>query len=290
MKELNLEKFNPTVAELNSLVEKWKEITKVALADDETSKAHLKVVKTARIELRDARVKIEKAGKALRDDANAFNKAVIAKERELIAIVEPEEKRLKEIEEEAERIAQRKINELQLPERKERMEVLGFSSPSNIADEYIIAMNSQDFEVYYNGLVAEKNRLEIEQATKEQEQKDALLREREEKVKEAERKIEEEKRAQEREEKAHKEEREKIEQEKKEQESLEREKREQEMREKMRLEAEEKEEEERLEKAEKYQAFLKEHGYSEETKNDFVLEKVGNKIRLAKILGIFTLE
>lgn len=41
-----------------------------------------------------ARVGIEKAGKAARDDATAFSKAVIAEEKRLIAIIEPEEDRL----------------------------------------------------------------------------------------------------------------------------------------------------------------------------------------------------
>lgn len=195
MTTLDIEKFNPTVAELTNLVEKSKGITAVDLLDDEVSKTHLKVVKTARIELRDARVKIEKAGKALRDDANAFNKAVLVKEKELIAIVEPEEKRLKGIEEEADRIVARKINEAQLPERKARMEALGFPSPSNIADEYIVAMDSLAFEVYYNGLVAEKQRLEKEEIERVQAEKDAELRAREEAIKQAEAKIEEEARA-----------------------------------------------------------------------------------------------
>ncbi|WP_244098509.1 hypothetical protein [Burkholderia gladioli] len=48
----------------------------------------------AAMALRTARVDIEKAGKAARDDANAYSKAVIAEEKRLVAITEPEEKRL----------------------------------------------------------------------------------------------------------------------------------------------------------------------------------------------------
>lgn len=44
--------------------------------------------------LRNTRTDITKAGKAARDDANAFSKAVIAEEKRLVAIVEPEELRL----------------------------------------------------------------------------------------------------------------------------------------------------------------------------------------------------
>lgn len=44
--------------------------------------------------LRTTRTDITKAGKAARDDANAFSKAVIAEEKRLVAIIEPEEARL----------------------------------------------------------------------------------------------------------------------------------------------------------------------------------------------------
>lgn len=44
--------------------------------------------------LKGVRVSMEKTGKAARDDATAFSKAVIAEEKRLIAIIEPEEIRL----------------------------------------------------------------------------------------------------------------------------------------------------------------------------------------------------
>lgn len=46
------------------------------------------------MKLKTARTTIEKTGKAARDDANAFSKAVINEEKRLIAIVEAEEKRV----------------------------------------------------------------------------------------------------------------------------------------------------------------------------------------------------
>lgn len=47
--------------------------------------------------LRTTRVEIEKAGKAAREDATAFSKAVIAEEKRLLAITQPEETRLLEL-------------------------------------------------------------------------------------------------------------------------------------------------------------------------------------------------
>lgn len=48
----------------------------------------------ARVKLKFARIDIEKRGKAAREDAHAFSKAVIGKERELTEIIAPEEGRL----------------------------------------------------------------------------------------------------------------------------------------------------------------------------------------------------
>lgn len=46
------------------------------------------------MQLKSARVAIEKAGKTAREDAQAFSKAVIAEEKRLIGIIEPDEQRL----------------------------------------------------------------------------------------------------------------------------------------------------------------------------------------------------
>lgn len=51
----------------------------------------------ARMVLKNTRVEIEKQAKAAREDATAFTKAVIVVEKELVAIIEPEEKRLQAI-------------------------------------------------------------------------------------------------------------------------------------------------------------------------------------------------
>ncbi len=51
----------------------------------------------ARMVLKNTRVDIEKAGKAAREDATAFSKAVIAKEKELVGVIEPEESRLQRL-------------------------------------------------------------------------------------------------------------------------------------------------------------------------------------------------
>ena len=91
-----------TEAQLKALAKETKDVTEIK------DKADYQLVKTAAIKLRDTRVVIEKAGKAARDDANLFSKAVIQEERRLIGLIGDEEERLKamrkQVDDEKERI------------------------------------------------------------------------------------------------------------------------------------------------------------------------------------------
>lgn len=272
---LELEKFNPTIAELSELAAKVRNIT----LSDLTDKEQLKIVKAGRIELRDARVAIVKRGKELRQEALDFQRLVIDREKELVAIIEPEELRLKELEEKVVEFAEVEKRKELLPIRRSRLAELLYTG----TDEDILRMDDKEFEAKYNELVATKHEAER-----------ILLEQRERAVREAEEKIVRENEMRAREERARQEERERAEQREKERVEREaREKREAEERaEREKLEAEHREREERarLEKEEKYQSWLKDNGYTEETKSDFIIEKVGNKIRLCKILAIYTIE
>ena len=44
----------------------------------------------------------------------------------------------------------------------------------------------------------------------------------------------------------------------------------------------------KIEEEKEYQAFLVKNGYTKQNKSDFIIEKIGKKVRLSKILGIFT--
>lgn len=65
-----------------------------------TNSAGFSEAQSARMKLRTARVNLEKLGKAAREDAQEFSKAVIAKQKEYIGIIEPEETRLQQIQDE----------------------------------------------------------------------------------------------------------------------------------------------------------------------------------------------
>ena len=131
---MDLEKFNPTKAELQTLVDKYKGLSIGGVED----KGGYAIVNAARKDLKEKRVAITKLGKQLRDDANKFAKAVIGKEKELVAIIEPLEAKLSEQVTYIDNVAK-------LPERQARLkeiEVVGNSS-------YINLLSDVNFEKYF---------------------------------------------------------------------------------------------------------------------------------------------
>ncbi|TXH55602.1 MAG: hypothetical protein E6Q97_08515 [Desulfurellales bacterium] len=270
MSDISVVQFDPTVEDLHKMVDATKDITATDLED----KAQLKIVTQNRIALKNARVKIEKRGKELRDDAIQFQRDVIAKERELVAIIATEEDRLAAIEKQAKHIALMKERSLVLPARRERLAKIG-DDHEVMSDEFINVMDPIEFDNY----VAERTAAKAE-ADRQKAEAERLAAERE-----AER-AENERRAREREEQARIDERRRIEEEtaRKEREQAERAERE-------RIAAEQRERDERarLEQQERYQTFRASHGWTPETKADFKEEKVGGEIVLYKKLGTFKL-
>jgi hypothetical protein len=90
-------------AELTALAQRSADIAEI------TNTAGYEQCRGARIALKNQRIEIERRGKSARDDATKFSKAVITEEKRLVALLEPEEKRLLKLEDawEAEREAER---------------------------------------------------------------------------------------------------------------------------------------------------------------------------------------
>jgi len=87
-------KFDETKAALLPLVEASARIVNI------TNGAGYAEAQSARMKLKNTRVEIEKRGKAAREDATAFAGAVIAKQKELIGVITPEEDRLQALQDE----------------------------------------------------------------------------------------------------------------------------------------------------------------------------------------------
>ena len=231
MADLDIEKFDPSVAEIQKIVEESK---MVDITD-------LKQVKDKRITLKNIRVTITKKGKELREDAITFQKAVIAKEKELVGMIEPEEDRLQGVEDKAAEAAEMEKRKMFLPERYTKLSEI--KDGIEVTDEELLAMDQTQFMEYVNKRRADK--IEVDS-------KDLLAREN--KIKEEEQKQHREKETREREEKARREERERLDREAKE--KVEREAREK-KEEEERKEAERKE----LEAKAAFRAYVKEIGF-----------------------------
>lgn len=147
MEELNLEKFNPTKAEITVIVDKYKALEINGIEDKDGYHA----VDEARKELKKVRVNIQKTGKEMREQAVAYQKAVITKEKELVELVEPTEKLLEQrqnlIDEEKEKATRKAV----LPERVDRLDAINV-----IADvDFLLKLDSIEFESYFNDKNAE---------------------------------------------------------------------------------------------------------------------------------------
>lgn len=262
---MDIQKFNPTVAELTALAEEAKSV----------DVSDLTAVKEMRLKLRTARTTITKTGKEFRTEALAFQKAVIAKEKELLELVTPEEDRLKQIEDDAAKAIELEERQKKMPWRKEQIMLIG-DGLDNPTDEELLEMDDEQFASYLNDRKVAK--FDADEAEKrEKEEAERIEKEKAEAVEKA--RIEEqekaEKRVQEEKERAEREAKEKEEREKREAEEAER---------------KEKEEQEKAEKNKKYKDWLKKNGYEEADKDSYKIERSGNTFTLYKLVDSITIE
>jgi hypothetical protein len=127
-------------AELQALAESSKGITAI------TNRAGREECHSAAMAATKARTGIVQAGKAARDDATRFSKAVIAEEARLVAIIQPEESRLKALRDEWDAEAAR---EKAAKAEAERLRVLEITQ--RIALMKLAASNAAHFSVSSEG-------------------------------------------------------------------------------------------------------------------------------------------
>ena len=118
-----------------------------------TNKAGYEQVHAARMVLKNTRVEIERLGKGAREDATKFSKAVIAEETRLICLIEPEEARLKGLQDkwdadrEAERVAALQAEEQRVEALEERVaELRGNRMLSPTSGSNLIGQHVEDVE------------------------------------------------------------------------------------------------------------------------------------------------
>ena len=136
----DIQKFNPTVAELTNLSNQYKGL-KIAGIED---KDWYEKVKKAQLDLRDKRVYIEKTLKEVRQKAIDFQKAVIQQEKDLVAIIDWTEKELKAERARIDELVKIEERKKVLPARKEELERCWILA----SDEQILAMDSDQFNQF----------------------------------------------------------------------------------------------------------------------------------------------
>jgi len=279
--------FNPTKAEIQAAVLEVEGLT-ISGIDDV---AGYEAVKVGKKKLADYRIKITKFGKEQREEALAWQREVLRQEKELIAMIEPTETKLKGELEAVDEEKKRQERAILLPSRKKMLEELQELIPI-ISDDEIVAMDEKEFAAFYT----EKKMVFVEEQGKREAAKEAEAKRLEEL--EAAKKEAAENAKKEAEEKAEREKKEAAEKaEKEKQEAVEKVKREQEEKEKkiaaenarLAREATEKAEaekalQEKTEKNRKYKAWLKKNGYTEELKEsgEMLVIRVGNYFTLYK--------
>ncbi len=282
MENLNIEAFNPKKAELIELATRLEPIRSIEIVDTKTYDQ----VHKAQMELRNARIQIEKTGKTMREDANAFIKAVRGVELDMLGVITPLEDELKSKKEaydnEQERIKQEAEQKKQQEIANRTMKLARYGVEYSTLTHAPQVINEMDFSALISSLEAEWQ--EKEKARLEQEEADRIARE---KFEEDQRKFREEQEKLEADRKALEDEKNRIAQEKIDKENEE--KRQTELaqaREEARLKAIEdqkraeeqkrldeerkaREEQEALAKKKKYQTFLESIGLTEENKSEF---------------------
>lgn len=251
-----MSELNKILVEFDFNKEQLELIKQEALAVEKTNIPQVEETIKKLVKVRRA---IQAKGKEYRDDANAFNKSVLSKEKEYVEIIEPVELDFKKIVEDDKQnkiIAARR--EL-LPNRKKHLSLLKVAMPT---DEEILQLDDAGWVVFYDSKVNEHEKAVEHEKRKEQDEKDR--EEREKKI------------AQEAADKAMREAEEKARKDKEEAERLERE----------RI-AKEEEEKAKLEAGKKYKAFLAENSFDEKTD---ILKRDGDSIKIYRFVAQFNIK
>jgi len=172
--ELSIEKFSPTQAELTTLVSNAEDAIVKFDPCDENS---LELFKSRKRDLQQARIRITETGKELRADALKFQKEVIAREKEYLALITPTEDKMKETLDDLKRQEIRKERLAELPERRIMLAEIGDGATAvELADESLLDMDHDQFIAYLNErkaahldvLLAEQQRLNAERIRAEE--------------------------------------------------------------------------------------------------------------------------
>lgn len=178
---VGLKAFETRKAELIALRDEVDGLDITSIED----KASIKQVGEARKKLKNARVEIEKEGKSMRDPLTQINKTISTKEKELVDIIEPTEKKLaakeKWVKEETERI-EREAEEAEkqrIQKRIDRLAQYGYAIDINL----LTGITDEQFEKVVADakvLWEKEEAAKVEQKRHEEEERERIAKERKE--------------------------------------------------------------------------------------------------------------
>lgn len=127
-----------------------------------------------------ARTRIQKIGKAQREPATKYAKEVKAYEDELLAILAPEEERMKTLEKAAKEHAMREERMKTLPEYVAKLQSIGDGIEAE--QDFLLSLDPNQRDQYYNERLAAKNESDRAAIEAEKQQAEAAKRAEQEKV------------------------------------------------------------------------------------------------------------
>ena len=154
----NPEVFDPNKDTLRAIA---KEVALIEADPEKMDKDTLELINVTKNKLVKARTRIQKIGKAQREPANAYAKEVSAYEKELLAILAPEEERMKVLESTAKEHAMKVERLKTLPEYIEKLNGIGdaglFAPESAITEDFLLTLDPNQRDQFYNERLAAKN-------------------------------------------------------------------------------------------------------------------------------------
>lgn len=160
--------FDPNKESLHAIAA---EVAQITADPAKMTKEDFDLVNSTKNKLVKARTTIQKRGKELREDAVKFQRDVIAYEKELIEIIEPEERRLKEIEAAAKEYAMTEERKKTLPEFKAKLATIG--DGIEVSDDHLLALDPNGRDAYYNERLGAKLEADKAAADARQAEEDA---------------------------------------------------------------------------------------------------------------------
>lgn len=142
--------FNPEIFDLKkeALLAITEDVSKITADPSKATKEDFELINVTKNKLVKARIAIAKAGKKARDAATQYNRDVKSYEDSLIAIIEPEEQRLKELEKDIKDYAVKQERLKVLPDYKQQLASIG--DVVEVTDDELLGMDPTAFQAYYN--------------------------------------------------------------------------------------------------------------------------------------------